>query len=298
LKSLFSSQGHWFKGMLHTHTTESDGWLSPERVLKAYKNMGFDFVCLTDHWKVTPKPEKAPEGVLYIPGVELDGGATEAGNFHLVGIDVRDSAAFKPIKPNKEYSARELLELLRAENGLVALAHPSWNGVTCADAADIADDLFAMEVWNSGCDVEIGRGLADVQWDDLLSRNHKIKGIAVDDAHRYYIDSGRGWVMVKAETLSRQAIRAALEKGEYYSSTGPIIHDVLLDDSAITIKCSPVRKIDLVSSPTKGQSTLAPRGSNLTEHTFLLSNGIGRYARLRIMDSAGCLAWTNPVFFN
>lgn len=297
MKSLFSSQGQWFKGMLHSHTTESDGWLSPERVLKAYKSMGYDFVCLTDHWKVTPKPEKAPEDLLYIPGVELDGGDTGVGNFHLVGIDVRDGAAFKPVKPNKDYSARELFELLRAEGGLIELAHPSWNGVTCADAADIADDLFAMEVWNSGCDVEIGRGLADVQWDDLLSRNHKIKGIAVDDAHRYYIDSGKGWVMVRAEALTRKAVRAALEKGDFYSSTGPIIHDVLMDDASMTIKCSPVRKIDLVSSPTKGQSTLAPQGSCLTEHTFQLPKEKGRYARFRITDFSGCHAWTNAVFF-
>jgi hypothetical protein len=37
------------KGALHTHTTCSDGDLSPEKVLAVYRDLCFDFVALTDH---------------------------------------------------------------------------------------------------------------------------------------------------------------------------------------------------------------------------------------------------------
>lgn len=37
------------KGALHTHSTCSDGELTPEQVVEVYEKLGFDFVALTDH---------------------------------------------------------------------------------------------------------------------------------------------------------------------------------------------------------------------------------------------------------
>lgn len=37
------------KGALHTHTTCSDGDLTPAELLAVYRDLGFDFVALTDH---------------------------------------------------------------------------------------------------------------------------------------------------------------------------------------------------------------------------------------------------------
>ena len=41
--------GHWYKGNLHTHTTQSDGRLSPQEAVRWYEQNGYDFVALTDH---------------------------------------------------------------------------------------------------------------------------------------------------------------------------------------------------------------------------------------------------------
>ena len=69
-------------------------------------------------------------------------------------------------------------------------------------------------------------GLEEV-WDRLLSSGKLIYGIAVDDAHYFKRpeDSmaprpGFGWVYVRAPRLTRRAIVDALERGEFYSSTG------------------------------------------------------------------------------
>ena len=39
----------WYKGNLHTHTTDSDGLKSPDDVKRLYKSLGYDFLALTDH---------------------------------------------------------------------------------------------------------------------------------------------------------------------------------------------------------------------------------------------------------
>lgn len=63
------------KGALHTHTTCSDGNLTPEEVLRVYRDLGFGFVALTDHDYLL-KPDAyaglpdAFEGMLVFKGVE------------------------------------------------------------------------------------------------------------------------------------------------------------------------------------------------------------------------------------
>lgn len=63
------------KGALHTHTTRSDGKLTPEEVLRVYRDLNFDFVALTDHdFLLRPNaydgvPEEF-EGMLVFKGVE------------------------------------------------------------------------------------------------------------------------------------------------------------------------------------------------------------------------------------
>ena len=48
----FESDGEWLKGNLHTHTTLSDGRLSPQERVTAYEARGYDFLALTDHYRL------------------------------------------------------------------------------------------------------------------------------------------------------------------------------------------------------------------------------------------------------
>lgn len=64
------------KGALHTHTTCSDGQLTPAELVAAYRELGFQFVAITDHdhllrpdyWETLPKDET---DFLVFKGVEL-----------------------------------------------------------------------------------------------------------------------------------------------------------------------------------------------------------------------------------
>ena len=46
----FSRPGNFYRGNMHTHSTNSDGSLSPEAVCGAYRGEGHDFLVLTDHF--------------------------------------------------------------------------------------------------------------------------------------------------------------------------------------------------------------------------------------------------------
>jgi len=46
----FSTPGRFFKGNLHTHSNCSDGALNPEEVCRRYREAGYDFLALTDHF--------------------------------------------------------------------------------------------------------------------------------------------------------------------------------------------------------------------------------------------------------
>ncbi len=64
----------WYKGNWHTHTTVSDGRKTPEEALALYRENGYDFIALTDHYKW--RPESLEEnGILCLSGCEYDTGA-------------------------------------------------------------------------------------------------------------------------------------------------------------------------------------------------------------------------------
>ncbi|MFQ7431976.1 MAG: PHP domain-containing protein, partial [Sutterella wadsworthensis] len=47
----FNEAGQWLRGSLHCHSTNSDGEVPPEQVAARYKAEGYDFICVTDHFR-------------------------------------------------------------------------------------------------------------------------------------------------------------------------------------------------------------------------------------------------------
>lgn len=46
----FTAPGRFWRGSLHCHSNLSDGELSPERASRFYRDAGYDFISLTDHF--------------------------------------------------------------------------------------------------------------------------------------------------------------------------------------------------------------------------------------------------------
>ena len=68
----FPENGIWLKGNLHSHTTNSDGKLSPEETVAKYKELGHDFISLTDHRKYVYNKHLQSDDFILIPGFEVD----------------------------------------------------------------------------------------------------------------------------------------------------------------------------------------------------------------------------------
>ena len=102
--------------------------------------------------------------------------------------------------------------------------------------------------------------------------------------------------MVKAEALTIESIMKAFRTGAFYSTLGPEIEDLALEDNEVTVKCSPAQSIVFKAECSRGRRILPSDGELLTEATYSVPNG-AKYVRVEITDETGKKAWSNPFFF-
>ncbi len=87
-------------------------------------------------------------------------------------------------------------------------------------------------------------------WDRInlayYSRNQPLMyGLATDDSHNYhefgssFSNAGRGWVMVRSNSLTPDALIAAMEAGDFYASTGVVLEDVSFSGNVLEIRIKP-----------------------------------------------------------
>ncbi|UTC74571.1 PHP domain-containing protein [Treponema sp. OMZ 792] len=80
---------------LHTHSTASDGTLSPTELAAAVKKAGISAFALTDHDILSGLDEAAAEaakqGIIFIRGVEISV-KWSPGELHLLGLDLRKNS--------------------------------------------------------------------------------------------------------------------------------------------------------------------------------------------------------------
>jgi hypothetical protein len=102
-------------GVVHVHTTLSDGGGTPEEVVAAARAAGLSFVAITDHNNLDAKPlEGYRDGVLVLVGAEL---STPAGHVLGLGLD-RDP----PFRFNGD--ARDAVLDVERLGGAAFAAHP------------------------------------------------------------------------------------------------------------------------------------------------------------------------------
>ena len=305
MTDVWTSPGEWLRCALHAHTTESDGELTPDGLAVHYARAGFDVLAVTDHRTVTEPPVHA--GLLTITGVELNCVLPGDRDGHVLGfgLDVPENerAEMRTAWPSLD----EVADWIRAHGGVAYLAHPYWTGVV-PGSLELPASITGIEVYNAGCELEIGRGLSSVHWDAWLEGGRLCPAIATDDTHHPGFDSGFSWTWVRAAERTAKAVLAALAAGRCYGSCGPELHDVRREDGAVVVRCSPARSLTLVSVPRVGAAVNAGRlgytydaevlerdsAGSITAARLLLA-GLGGYARLEIADEAGRRAWTNPI---
>ena len=104
--------------------------------------------------------------------------------------------------------------------GVAYLAHPYWTGAR-AGGIELPPSVTGIEVFNAGCELEVGRGLSSVHWDELLQDGRLCPGAR----HRRQppprastrTTRGRG----SAPSATAESVLDALRTGRFYGSTGP-----------------------------------------------------------------------------
>ena len=146
----------------------------------------------------------------------------------------------------------------REETGqpiLVHVNHPNFGwAMTAKDIAKVEKEKF-FEVYNGHPTVR-NYGDQDYMstekmWDYILTyrltepEKNIIYGIATDDAHNYHSyqinksNPGRGWVMVKSIHLTPESVISAMEKGDFYASTGVYIKSIQSNPKSYAITIQP-----------------------------------------------------------
>ena len=302
IEEIFTKPGKFYRGNLHTHSNNSDGALPAEEVCKRYKQAGYDFISLTDHFVGAynyPISDTVPfrdENFTTILGAELHSGAMENGElWHILAVGLpadfapTNSPAFVPVKGQE--SGPELAQRARDAGAYVAIAHPEWSGLSHNDALSI-EAAHAVEVYNHGCHVECDRGRGLHSLDLLLSEGRRYNLCATDDAHFLADDYFGGWVMVKAEANEPDQLLEALKAGHSYASQGPDFHSIDWQDNQVEISCSEVASIIVQGA---GCTTVAKHGDALTNATISLERFTNRdWFRVTVIDKNGKRAWSNP----
>jgi len=294
----FDKPGRFWKGNIHTHSTLSDGALTPQQVIERYQEAGYDFIAITDHFlpnygfPVADTRSFRTDNFTTILGAELHAGTLENGEmWHILAAGLPLDFA----RPVDNESGPDIARRAVETGAFVAIAHPNWYTLAEADAHALGD-VHAVEIFNG---VAVDANDKHDSWhlmDILSDQGQHYHAYAADDAHfgESFADFQRGWIHVKSETLEPDALVDALKSGHFYSSTGPQIHDVKFGSGGVlTVRCSPADRIFLTGKGSKSQRVW---GNGINEAKFDLSPFDSPWCRVTVRDRAGGRAWTSPIW--
>lgn len=298
--------GRFFRGNLHCHSTASDGALSPQELVRTYREAGYDFLAITDHfeqrygWPVTDTRALRSDDFTTLVGAELSSADWSDPDVYWVAA-VGLPPDFAPPPPGDH---AEAIRRAAAAGAFVTLLHPGLNGLRperaprlpAFEAVD-AVEVYTHQSWIYRPDTAIAAPFLDA----LLADGRRLGVVAGDDAHfRDGPDAFGAWVEVHARENEPGALLAALKAGTYYATQGPQLASLALDGEQLHVRCSPCARI-LLTGPSqlwrRWRWRLAePDGPPLTEALFETSDFRDGFCRVTVVDADGRRAWSNPVW--
>jgi hypothetical protein len=330
---LLPRDGRVFKANLHSHSTCSDGVMSPEELKALYTSQGYSILAYTDHCTYRVHGDLADDTFLPIAGYELnfdefDSNGRLKKTCHINAIAL-DPAHAAPIDGSGVYTldvVNEAVRRLRRNGFIVNLNHPAWSNLSPEEVLNF-EGLTAMELYNSGCSRTYNSGENQLHYEAWLKAGKRCMALFTDDNHAscnafspkyagsYHpnyrllppesvsrvpsMDCCRGHVMIHAPELSYPAVMDSLVNGRYYCSTGPVLTAYYMEDSNLCIECSPVRAIFMKTRTWGISSSFMDPNGRITKAQFdlrrLQENDEG-YFRLELIDLNGEMAYTNPWY--
>ncbi len=241
----FSFGKSWYKGNTHVHTVlcgHADS--TPEVVAQWYHDHGYNFLILSEHNKyIDPSTVKLTgeirDDFLLIPGEEV------TGPVHSTAMNVSRLVPWEFKDKNRSKVVQWQVDQTKKAGGITILNHPNAPIIRPAELYPVKD-LYLFELYNAHPHTknfgDAHRPSTSSLWNALLDKGMTIYGVASDDSHKFarwdekYDNPGRGWVMVRSDELSSDAITLAMNKGEFYSSSGVILKKVIVGKNRIEVQ--------------------------------------------------------------
>jgi predicted metal-dependent phosphoesterase TrpH len=297
--------GRFFRGNLHCHSNLSDGRWSPEDVVGAYRDAGYDFLCLSDHfeaeygWRITDTRSMRDENFTTIVGAELSSAPWDDRDCYWV------TAAGLPVDFEAPPASDHAGAITRARDAgaFVVMLHPGLNNLplAAADGLPALDAVHAVEIYNHNGAMAAIPDRADGAYmlDGLLEKGRNLLVNAGDDAHfGHPSDRFGGWIEVHAKSLDPDLLLTSMKSGRYYSTQGPSIRELLVDGDGLLVKTSEAYAINLTTGGDRWQRGDERHDQNgrISEAEFDLKPFQGSYCRVIVVDAEGKRAWSNPIW--
>ena len=326
-KYLLPQSGNFYKANLHMHTTVSDGKMTPEETKKRYMEKGYSIVAFSDHELLVPHNDLTDENFLAITSCEVGVGNEDIKCIHL-NLFAKDkdccinplwdkkyvkswldkaSQEQKNIQFPRSYSTDGINAMIKKANDtgfLVSYNHPVWSHQNYEDYKDMKG-VWGIELYNTGCE---RNGLHDTVQPlrDFWWKEKQVFPLAADDAHGIQGCFG-GWIVLKSEKLEYNSVMNAMEKGDFYASTGPQIKELYMEDGFLHIKTSKVKVINLLTELSQYvRVAKADEGELIHEAVFDLNKYLQEvpmvhvvwptFFRVEVVDAEGNKAYSRAYF--
>ena len=332
-KYFIPAEGNFYKANLHTHTTVSDGKLTPEEAKERFKSLGYSVVAYTDHELMVPHPELCDSEFLALTGYELSINEavkppfTRTYHLNYYSPDIDRSASrtmavssvwnkehmqcritdeMRALSTERRVYSKEfvqrIVDLGNAEGALISYNHPVWSLQSRQDYEGL-HGFFGIEWANTGCIFEDYPDTTEpIEY--MLNNGVECYPLATDDCHKAN-EYGHSWVVIRAKELEYSTVFEALRRGDFYSSTGPEIFEAYAEDGKVYVKTSPARSIHIVAGHRQRITKRSDDGT-LCEAVFDLApiferseaapEGAHPWIRIDVFDKLGKIARTKAIF--
>ncbi|MBR6879970.1 MAG: hypothetical protein IKN14_02665 [Clostridiales bacterium] len=319
-----------FKANLHSHSVLSDGKKTPEELVEMYREKGYSILAVTDHEYPADHTDLTTDDMLMITGYEAYIRPSKICRFnrfapeihlnliardpHNTGIVCYDPVCFKYMPLAKQVKAPHygrigrrkftvpyINRFIRAANEhgyLVSLNHPCWSMQDTEDLKRL-EGLWSLEIFNTASMKLSGYAENMPVYDSLLRYGKtKLYCHGSDDNHNTgplddpMSDSFGAWTMVICEELSYGSVIEALEKGNFYASTGPVINRLEFEDGKAYVECTDAKRITMHMTPKYSKTVYDREGKTIDSAVFDLPSD-APYVYFSIVDGNGGKAYTH-----
>jgi hypothetical protein len=326
-KYLLPEEGEFYKANLHSHSTISDGDMTPEEMKEWYKAHGYQILAFTDHDSFVCHNDLTDPDFLILNGFEvqiydlnwLEARTRKTAHICSIALDpetvnqpcfhrnwytpnrVRHLIKFDESEPDyvKTYTGDGVSDFIKRSRDagfFVTYNHPTWSLESYPEYSGY-NYMHAVEICNFS---SWYLGFAEYNprvYDDMLRQGKRIYCIGADDNHSEAGSFG-AFTMIKAKSLDYKTVTDAMLRGDFYTSRGPLINSLVFEDGKVKITTSPAKTITLETGVryAGAERPDTPDGF-VTEAEFTVPPECV-YFRLTVYDENGLTANTNAYFLD